>query len=393
MNDVIIIGGGPSGLNAARRLAERGLRVSVLEKKPEIGKHVVCTGIVSLDAFKEFDLSKESIMKEIRRIKAVSPFFSSLIYEHSRSFACVVDREKFDNYLGDKASAKGAEIRVENRVTNVTVHKNKVEVSTRRAGKFTEKYSAQLAIIATGINCNLQKKLGLGYPQNFLNGVQAELNIGDGDYTSVFVGRDIAPGAFAWVVPVGNETVRIGLMVDKNPKKCFKRMIEKFFPQIKSNLERNRIQFKPIAQGLVSKTYGERVAAVGEAAGQVKTTTGGGIYFGLLCSDIASGVVMRRFEEGCFKAKKLAEYEKLWKKAIKKEILIGYYARKICGKLSNTQIERMFQIAKSDGIIPLVREKGDFDWHSNLVLALFRKYSFIKGILPRIRRQGLGGKD
>ena len=140
------------------------------------------------------------------------------------------------------------------------------------------------------------------------------------------------------------------------------------------------MQFKAIAQGLTTKTYGERILAVGEAAGQIKTTTGGGIFFGLHCSEIAANVILERIRKDTFKSSDLSEYEKSWKRSIQKEILIGYYARKLCGKMSDSQIERMFQIAKTDGIFPLIREKGNFDWQSDLILSLFKRTPFLKFI-------------
>ena len=376
MYDVIVVGAGPSGLNTARRLAENGLKVLVLEKKSEIGEHVICTGIVGEDIFKRFSLSKNSILKEIRKVKVISPFMNYLNYEHPNSFAYVVDRKKFDGYLGEKAQSKGVKIELNSKVEDISINKNSVEVIAKRDEKYKEKYLSQLIIIATGVNYKLQKKLGLGFPNDFLKGIQAELNIKDGEYTHVFIGRDVAPGAFAWVVPIGKETARVGLMTEGNPKECFKRLIEKFFPDKIRSLKKERIQFKPIAQGLISKTYSNRVLTVGEAAGQVKTTTGGGIYYGLLCSEFASQVILKRFNERDFSERALSEYEKLWKKALKKEILIGYYARKLCGKLNDNQIENLFRIIQSDGILPLVKNKGDFDWHSELLLAFLRKISF-----------------
>ena len=378
MHDVIVIGAGASGLNAARSLAEGGLDVVVLEKKNEVGKNVICTGIVGKEAFREFELAKDSILTEIKKIKLVSPYAGSLSYEHAHPFAYVVDREKFDKHLMHKARVKGAEIKLENKVVDISVNKNSVEVLAKREGKYDEKYSAQIALVATGVNYKLHKQLGMGYPKDFLNGVQAELKIERVDCPSVFVGRAVAPGGFAWVVPVKGEIVRIGLITDKDPKVHFEHLMEKLYPDRMRCLDKNLIKFKPIAQGLVSKTYGDRILSVGEAAGQVKTTTGGGIYFGLLCSEIASQIVSKRFKEGNFTANALAEYEKLWKRSLRKEILIGYYTRRILGKLSDIQTETIFQIAKNDGVIPLVKEKGDFDWHSDLLFALFKRFPLLK---------------
>lgn len=373
MYDVIIIGSGPSGLNAARELAEKGLDVLILEKKKTVGNHIVCTGIVGSEAFDEFSLSSTSILKEIKEMKWISPNGTSLMYDHPQPFAHVVDRKLFDRNILSDACSKGVAVKCENNVMDISVNKDHVEVISKKAGKFREKYCARLVLIATGINYKLHKKLNLGYPKDFLKGVQAELKVEKVDCTHVYVGKDVAPGGFAWAVPIDGEKVRLGLMTDKNPKGYFGRILERIYPDGRMILDRGRIQFKAIAQGLVSPTYGERVLTIGEAAGQVKTTTGGGIYFGLLCSKIASRVANKAFKMGCFSKRVLAEYEKLWKKAIQREILIGYYARKICSRFNDAQLEKMFRVAQDDGIIPLIKEKGNFDLHKELVITLMKK--------------------
>jgi flavin-dependent dehydrogenase len=96
----------------------------------------------------------------------------------------------------------------------------------------------------------------------------------------------------------------------------------------------------------------------------------------LLSSGIAAGVVKKRFEQGCFSRDALGEYERLWKNNIKNEILVGYFVRKFCSKFNDNQIETMFRIAQNDGVIPLIRKKGDFDWHKGLVLSLLKKIPF-----------------
>ena len=323
-------------------------------------------------------------MKEIKQIKWISPNSNSLIYDHPQPFAHVVDRKKFDRNLLADALSKGVSVKCDNRVIDISVNNSHVEIISKREEKSKEKNTARLVLIATGVNYKLHKKLGLGYPKDFLNGVQAELKLANVDCTHVFIGKEVAPGAFAWAVPINGDIVRLGLMTDKSPKEYFGRILKRFYPEGRMILDKNRIQFKAIAQGLVSPTYGERVLTIGEAAGQVKTTTGGGIYFGLLCSDIASRVVDTAFKKGCFSKRILAEYEKLWKRAIQREILVGYYARKFCAKFNDAQLEKMFQVAQNDGVIPLIKEKGNFDWHRELVLTLMRKIPFVQLIKAKL---------
>lgn len=378
MHDVIVIGAGPSGLNTAQRLAGEGLRVMVLEKKKEVGKHIVCTGIVGADAFREFDLADDSIMTEIKSVKMVSPFKSSFSYGQSNPMAYVVEREKFDKNLAVLAQSKGAEINFNCQVMDIDINKNYAEIVTKGKNNSHSKYRSKLVLVATGVDHSLNKKIDLGYSTDFLNGAQTELESPLIDKTTIFVGKNIAPGGFAWAVPLGEKKAKVGLLTKGDPKSHFKNFHKFLFASEINSLDTLKIQYKAIAQGLATKTYRDRALTIGEAAGQVKTTTGGGIYFGLMCSKIASNIILKAFEKNSFTSNTLSEYEKLWKKAIQKEIVLGYYARKMYEKMNDSQIEKMFEIANTDGLIPLIKEKGDFNWHSELIFAILKRTPFLK---------------
>ena len=375
--DVAVVGAGPSGLTAARILADRGLRVVVFDKKPGVGEQVVCTGIVGREAFDRYSLPRDSILREFRKLTVISPLFSSAAYEHPEPFAFAVDRRRFDRSLMRMAENKGARIQVSTEVLDVVPQEDSVSILVRTQGAGTRRCEAAALILATGINYNLHKKLGLGVPKNFLYGAQAEIATDAFDSTHVYVGKDIAPGAFAWVVPTAGGRARVGLMTESEPEEKLRRLIRKCGVSAEDTDSMTRPpMFRAIAQGLVSPTYADRILTVGEAAGQVKTTTGGGIYYGMLGAETASAVVSRQLARGDLSRRALSEYERNWKQAIRREILIGYYARKLWSNLSDRQIENLFQLAKNDGVAPYIRNQGEFDWHSDFILKFMKKSPF-----------------
>lgn len=394
MYDAIIIGAGPSGLYTARKLSEAGLRVFIIEKKRATGSYSICTGIVGTNAFREFGLNEGSILNVIQKVKIIPPRGKCIHYEHHEPIAYVVSREILNKSLAVEACYRGVEMQFNSQATNIRIEQDHVEVNALIGNKELQNYHGQMLIIATGVSCELNDKAGLDYPKHFMNAAQAEMEISKVDSTMVFVGNNIAPGAFAWVVPldvcrVGNTInekrkrmcmvkCRVGLMTEKNARTCFNQLIEKLHELGFEEDKNYTVQFKPIAQGLVTPTYAERVISIGEAAGQVKTTTGGGIYFGLVGADIAAKVILKAFEKKDFSAGTLAEYEHLWRNALQKEINTGYSARKIFGHLSDNQLEKVFQIIETDGVLPLIQRKGNFDWHRELLSTLFKKTDLFK---------------
>jgi digeranylgeranylglycerophospholipid reductase len=370
--DVAVVGGGPSGLQTARLLAERGLSVAVLERKPEIGADVICTGIIGREVFHEFGLTEDSVLRDMRSMRVVGPLGRSLPYEHPSAFAAVVDRGRFDRGLAAIAARAGAEIRTGLRVSSLAVTARGVRLRTKAEDGETASLSSAAVVLATGVQPELQSSLGLGAPRSFLRGVQAETAAAPEAGPAVFLGNGIAPGAFGWAVPTSPGRMKIGLLTDKDPLRGFARLLDVLrLDEGRAEAEAG-LRIKPIAQGLVPRTSGERTLVVGEAAGQVKTTTGGGIYYGLLGARVASDILIRAFQAGDFRAAALAEYDRLWRAVLKREILIGHYARKVFAGLDDRQIEKLLDLARQDGIIPLVRARGHFDWQSGLLVELLR---------------------
>jgi digeranylgeranylglycerophospholipid reductase len=371
--DVIVVGGGPSGLNSASLLAEKGFDVLLLERKKAIGHKIICSGIVGREAFGRFDLPSSPTMSEIKEVRMISPYGTQLLYRHSGAFAYVVDRNLFDRKLADRVKANGGRIECGYQVNDIQLQNGRIDVFGEGQGGEKRDFSGRLVIVATGVNQYLNKKVGLGSARDLLNGVQADVEVEDSGITTILFGNSVAPAGFAWAVPAGKTRIKVGLLTKGDPRVYFERLLEKIFPDLAIKINKDQIKFKSIVQGFQAKTYNDRILAVGEAAGQVKTTTGGGIYYGLLCSQLAVETILKNSAKMAFAAEHLAEYERLWKKAILKEIVVGYYTRKICAQLNDSQIEKLFLLAKNNGIFPYIRENGNFDFHGDLILDLARK--------------------
>jgi digeranylgeranylglycerophospholipid reductase len=370
--DAAVVGGGPSGLQTARLLASGGLRVILLEAKPAIGADVICTGIVGRDIFREFDLSEGSVLRDLRSLTVVGPAGRPLAYEHPSPFARVVDRARFDRDLGRAAAAAGADLRVGTKVLSAAVAPDGVRLRYRGPGGEPGSLTCSVLILATGIQNHLQKELGLPAPEAFLSGIQWETAADPATAPSLYIGKEVAPGAFGWAIPTEEGRMKIGLITDRDPREPFRRLLRILRPGSAPS-EESDIKLKPIAQGLASRTAAPRVLVVGEAAGQVKNTTGGGIAFGLLGARVASDVILKAFRTGTSGTTAFAEYDRLWRAVLKREILVGAYVRRAFATLDDERIEKLMDVARRDGVIPLIRAKGHFDWHSGLIVDLLRK--------------------
>ena len=378
MNDVIIVGGGHVGLYTASQLAKNGFQTLLLDQKKSIGERIVCTGIIGTEAFRRFCLPENTIAGSIRQVRFFSPSGSYFDYLPPEVLARVVDRTRFNQYFAEEAVRRGAEIKTNCRVEAVRIKKEGVMVRTVDPDGEEMSYEAQILILATGVNYKLFQWTGLQVPKSFLGGAQIHIPYRGEEWTSVYAGREVAPGAFAWVVPLDSGVARIGLLSERNPALYLKRLLNRIRPGWQDDFGETSIDLRPVVQSPLEKSYGERVLVVGEAAGQIKTTTGGGIYYGLLGAELAVETIREAFQRNRFTAHSLSPYDRQWKKAIGEELRFGYYFRKLFSKLTDEQIEELFDRMIQEEILTLAHREAEFDWHKSLILSIFKLPTFAR---------------
>ena len=384
MLDVAIVGGGPGGMAAARSLAAAGWSVTVFEEHQQIGTPVHCTGVLAEDVIAALDLPAEAVLNPLSTVRFIAPAGHSFDYTTATTEAVVIDRAVFDAALGRRAEQAGAAIVHGRRVIGIEVASGSARVTFAEG----ETVSARSVILACGANYSFQKRLGLGIPSTFLQSAQLELpaeRLGD---VEIHFGSEIAPKGFGWAVPVKRSYgsfVRIGVMADSDPAEYFSRMLarvrDRWGVAVPDSAAPKR---RMLPLGSVKRTYAERVLAVGDAAGLVKPTTGGGIYYSVVSGELAAEVLGARLAVDDLTTAAMREYEQRWRTRFQSEFTAQLALRFVAQRMRDTDIDALFTLAITDGILPLVRQTARFNRHRDFILALLRHQPARRALFGRL---------
>ena len=317
--DVIIIGAGPAGSYIAYELASLGHDVVVFEEKSAPGFNTCCTGIISTECFQSLDLSADGILTWINSAKFFSPSGRCLRLQTENVQAYVVNRLLLDKELASKAQSRGAQYFFSSPVTDIISEKNNMRIETL-CSDTREVFNARVVVLANGFRPKLPLKLGLGRIKNFLVGAQAEIEANSVDELEVNFSQEMAPGAFAWLVPTSPNKAYVGLLATSHAKLHLERFLNYLLGQGRVACRAAKIEQKPVPLGTLARSYGDRILVIGDAAGQVKPTTGGGIYFGHIGAKIATGVLDQALRHDNLTAGQLSRDQGQWKTGIGKEL-------------------------------------------------------------------------
>lgn len=377
--DIVIIGAGPAGIYTSIKLAQSGFRVLVIEEDTQIGKPRFCTGLISKEAFNRFCLPREAIENEFRSAWIFSPLGSKVCLENKTIQVYATDRAIFDQCLYSQAKEMGVEFLLNAYCSGLKINDNYVEERIVCDGIETT-VKSEVSILATGIKYSLHRCIGLTPPPDFLDCSQVQVSGRSDGEIEIFVGNSVAPHSFAWIVPLKEKKLRIGLSTQHNSLSFLKSFLRYLKFKGRINEENFDIMRRPVPLGAIKNTYARRVLVVGDAAGQVKPTTGGGIYFGLLCADLAVKTIIDAFKRRNFSSNFLRHYEINWKKKIEFDLTMSLYLRKLIANFNDKQIEKFIQFCSQESIQRLIGKYADFNHHGRFIKELTKKPAFWKAL-------------
>lgn len=382
-NRIIVVGAGVAGSHAALEAARNGSKVLLLEEHPQIGVPSHCSGVVSLKGLTMLGIVPQPAFSQRTIHGAIfyPPKGEPLELRTKQPVAEIINRAKFDQYVGKKAITAGVELHTKTRVSKFERYPSgSVGVSVQDGPGF----EGEIVIDASGAGSRLAEQAGLETPDwtQLLPGLQYELaeTQKQGDLVELFFGSHRAPGFFAWSIPTGDHSARVGLASRKsNVKKLLDDLVRENWPR--STIEGTK-SGSVLVSGPIDKCWSQNFLVVGDAASQVKQTTGGGIVIGG-CSGILAG---RAAAEAAktpreLRWKILMLYDREWREKFGTDLRRMGIAHRVFSSLSDETLNRLFEGVRE--YLPEIEEIADMDFQGEIISRLLRKKKFV-ALLPRV---------
>ncbi len=310
--DVVIAGAGPAGSSAARVLAARGFRVLLLERQRSVAQFIPCAEGISKRMLVSFAPEDPRwLATTVDRVRVWAPEGQSLEVLTPR-VGYILERKIFDRYLVNQAVLAGADLTTGATVLRAERDPEGVVVVYQHQGK-QKRVSARLVIGADGPGSVVGRSLGLNLdmkPHEIHRCHQvllADPSI-DAERMEIAVGREVAPGGYAWVFPKdqGLANVGVGILGDSEKARHYTlKFVAERFPR--GRILGELASVVPTG-GQRMDLVGDRVMVVGDAARLADPLSGGGIPPALESGRIAGEVAARALEEDRLDAQTLAGY-------------------------------------------------------------------------------------
>ena len=380
--DVVIVGAGPAGGRVATHIAERGHSVLLLEEHEEIGRPFQCAGLVTPNAMKEVGLF-HSILEEVDGALIHGPSGTLVpVGTEGKVRTYVVCRKIFDQGVVKQSLEAGADIWLNSKPVDANVHDDHVDLTISKNGEIIN-ISASLLIGCDGAHSWTRRHFKMGKPKELMIGFQAEVVGYEGRdrWLEMFSGSEIAPGFFAWVIPSGNGSHRIGLwstakrLEGRSIEQCYDNLLKHpLWKDRFSNVSETARYCGPVPSGMVKNTFKDRVILIGDSAGMAKPTTGGGIgpafeQISGIIDNLSAALTKNKLDKKTLHGICSKHFSKMHKDQNRARALRNL----LVSDCSDEVLDKHFNSFAKPEVIQLINEVGDIEKPVPLGMALLRK--------------------
>lgn len=377
MYDAVIAGGGPAGSRVAALLA-REHDVLVLEEHGESGLPVQCAGFVTGDVLKLSGVNPD-ILSTVFGAEVVFPDGTSVTVRSKEPKAFAIDRHQMDSRMADAAMSAGAEFSFGERYLS---HSVSDDVHVRSA---VSEYRSRAVIGADGHTSRVAESFPRNGPGEFLRGIQADVSVRmeHDDLFRAHLGSEWAPGFFTWEIPCGDYT-RVGLCTSWSagpPMPYLRRLLRSIGAEDKViGMHCGKI---PI--GVRPHIAGNRCMLVGDAAGQVKPVSAGGLYPGLSAAGILADTLSGALSCGDLSDRMLSRYPKAFDDMLGSELGRGRRLRSMLLRMDDGDLNAAGAYASRDDVRSVLDDL-EIDRPSAVVGRIMRRPRAMLAAIPLAMR-------
>jgi len=351
-NMITIVGAGPAGSYLAYLLAKKGEDVTVIEEHESIGSPIQCTGIVTGSIEKFVKLPNNVIANRCSKVIVVSK--NNRVTANTDEI--VMWRNKFDEFMANRATDQGVNILINHKFISLE-GKNIIKIKNKNDNNI-KNIESEIIIGADGPSSAVAKSAGLKTNTKFYVGMQAKVKLKmDFDAFETHFGDDF-PNFFGWVVPESEDTVRLGLGAFKNAKDYFYKFLEERTGKKEVLSWESGIYPIYNPKQIIQKG---NIYLIGDAATQVKATTGGGIIPSLKAAQTLCDCIINK-----------KNYNKELKKHSGRGLLLHLKIRNVLNKFSDKDYDYLLKLMSQEKVKKILK-KYDRDSPIPLVLNLLLK--------------------